>query len=289
MLEARSGTDRFTVILHALEAISHGDAHSGIDNVTNLRLFNRSSMLVDGATLRVPDISENSLRSVIFRQTLHSRLLDTLEIPKGALPQAVMNLLFSGGNLAKGSSSPGNEIDLKHRVRELYPTLHLLGGATDSFVLPKSALKLAAWPVAREFLMPLGYVAPKLVGEAAEVSVFDLLSEETRTRGTGSESSGNQMLYSYEVMAAGTKIVLEITFEPRTPETVKAAAGLALGEWDGYFGGQGRQGRGRMVVVGREQDDFAAYEDHIEKYAETMKAGLVDGTLGTGKALCVAS
>lgn len=281
-------SNRFTVVLHALESLSHGDT-SNTDNPTNIRLFMRSSMLMDGAAIRVPDISENSLRSVIFRQTLHSHLLDALEIPKGHLPQAVMNLLFSGGNLARGSTSPGNEIDLGHRVRELYPSLHLLGGATDSFVLPKSALKLAAWPVAREFLMPLEYVAPELTDEAREVSVFDLLSEETRTRGTGSESSGNQMLYSYETLAAGTKIVLEITFEPRTPDAVKAAACFALSMWDGYFGGQGRQGRGRMVVVGREQDDFAAYEEHIESYAETMRAGLVDGALGTGKELCIAA
>lgn len=281
-----SDGDRYVVTLVALEGISHGDTQSGVSNPTNTRLFMRHTMLVNGAPLRVPDISENSLRSVIFRQPLHSHLLDALETPKGSLPQPVMNLLFSGGNLASGSTAPGNEVDLGHRIRELYPTLRLLGGATDSFVLPKSALKLAAWPVAREFVMPLRYVAPDLVSEAEEVSVFDLLSEETRTRGTGSESSGNQMLYTYETLAAGTKVVLEVTFAPRTPEPVKAAAALALGEWDGYFGGQGRQGRGRMVVDGAPGDP-TPYLEHIEKYGETMKAGLTDGTLGTGKAICV--
>lgn len=276
---------RYTVTLTALESISHGDT-SSVDNPTNTRLFMRHTQLVDGAPLRVPDISENSLRSVIFRQTLHSHLLGALGIEKGSLPQPVMNLLFSGGNLASGSTAPGNEVDLGHRIRELYPTLHLLGGAVDSFVLPKSALRLAAWPVAREFAMPLSYIAPELVDEAEAISVFDLLSEETRTRGTGSESSGNQMLYVYEVLAAGTKVVLEVTFEPRTPDVVKAAAALALSEWDGYFGGQGRQGRGRMVAEGAPENS-SAYLEHIDLYAETMKAGLVDGTLGTGKPVCI--
>lgn len=291
MTAASATKSRYTVTLLALESISHGDTLSGLDNVTNTRLFMRSTMLVDGAPIRVPDISENSLRSVIFRSTLHSHLLGALEIGKGELPQPVMNLLFSGGNLASGSSAPGNTIDLGHRVRDLYPTLHLLGGATDSFVLPKSALKLAAWPATREFASSLAYVAPEHVEEAESLSAFDLLSEEVRTRGTGSESSGNQTIYAYEVMAAGTKIVLEVTFGPRTPEQVKAAAALALSEWDGYFGGQGRQGRGRMAVTTAkpgEDTGGEAYLAHIEQHGERMKAGLLDGTLGTGKPLCVA-
>lgn len=279
--------DSHAVTLRAIEPISHGDTATGVGSATNTRLFMRSPERYEGSMILAPKLSENSLRSRIFRASLADHLLDYLEIGKKELPQAVMNLLYSGGNLAGGSTAPGNEVDLGHRVRELYPSLHLLGGATDSFILPESALKLASWPIAREFRFALSYIAPTVLDEADELSVYDLLYEETRTRGTSSNSSGNQTLYVYEVLASGTGVVMEPILVSRTPDPVRAAAGLALSEWDGYFGGQGRQGRGRMVVEDYMEVEARAYLEHLEQYADTMRAGLLDGTLGTGKPLCV--
>lgn len=279
---------RNAVVIEALTPLSHGDTLTG-DNATNTRLFMRSMMRVDGVPMRVPDVSENALRSVIFRRTLHDHLLETLGVGPGDLPQAVVNLLYSGGNLAKGSSMPGNEIALSHEIRSLYPSLELLGGATDSFVLTKSRLRLAAWPVCREFARQIRSVAPELEEEAESVSAFELLEEEMRVRGTGSESSGNQMLYGYETLSAGTKILLETTLDARTPPAVEACIALAFAEWDGYFGGQGRQGRGRMEVVGKRPGNLTPYTDHLREHSEKMKTGLLDGTLGTGKTVCVMS
>ena len=279
---------RHLVVLEALTPISHGDTLTGIDNATNTRLFMRSTIKVDSVPVRVPDISENALRSVMLRRPLHDHLLETLGIGPGDLPQAVVNLLYSGGNLAKGSSVPGNEMALAHEIRGLYPSLELLGGATDSFVLPKSRLRLAAWPVCREFAPYIRHVSPELAEEAKSVSGFDLLSEEVRVRGTGAESGGNQMLYSYECLAAGTKILVEITLDNRTPEPVEAAVAVALNRWDGYFGGQGRQGRGRMALTPDPMTiSELPYIDHFEEHADKMEAGLIDGTLGTGKPVCI--
>lgn len=283
-------------VLEALEPISHGDTMTGVDNSTNTRLFMRSLVVVDGVPVRVPDVSENSLRSVIFRRTLHDHLVSELGIGKGELPQAVVNLLYSGGNLASGAKQSGNVLELGARVRELYPTLALLGGATDAFVLPKSHLRIAAWPVGREYARYIGRVAPdvpELTDEAESYSVFELLGEEMRVRGTGAESSGNQMLYAYETLAAGTKILLEVTLDFIAAEAAVAAAALAIEGWDGYFGGQGRQGRGRMTVerIGSSAEDSASPSDayllHLSKHRDEMRAGLVDGTLGTERALCV--
>lgn len=286
---------RFTVVLEALTPISHGDTVTGIDNQTNTRLFMRSNMIIDGKPARVPDISENTLRSVIFRETLHDDLLQRLDIKRGDIPQSVMNLLFSGGNMAAGSKSPGDEIALGHAVKKLYPSLDLLGGAVDGFILPRSRLKLAAWPVAKEFCSALSDVAlhldnyDDLLTQARSVSVFDLLSEETRTRGTGAESEGNQMLYTYETMAAGTKIFLELTFDAHTPDETISSTLHAIDLWDGYFGGQSRQGRGRMTIkqISHENGiNSASYTEHIEKYSEAMRDGLITGSLGTQKQLC---
>lgn len=279
---------RYLVVLKALEPISHGDTVTGIDNQTNTRLFMRSNMIINGKPARVPDISENALRSVIFRETLHDDLLMRLGIKRGQMPQSVMNLLFSGGNMAAGSKSPGDEIALGHAVKKLYPSLDLLGGAVDGFILPRSRLRLAAWPVAREFADALKYVHPELEAEARQASAFDLLSEETRTRGTGAESEGNQMLYTYETMAAGSKIVLEITLDPHSPDEVLGAVAHAIESWDKYFGGQSRQGRGRVEVIESTlpDDAKAAYLAHLESYGETMRDGMISGKLGTQRVLC---
>jgi hypothetical protein len=280
------GYSRDLFVLEAVESVSHGDTQTGVDNATNVRLFMRHGLIVDGIPLRVPDLSENALRSVLFRRPLGDHLLASLGIGAGELPQSVMNLLYAGGNLTSGSSAPGNEHDLATNIRKLYPSLWLLGGATDSFVLPKSALSLACWPLTLEYAPLVERISPEHAEDARKVSVFDLLFEETRTRGTGSESSGNQMLYSYETIAAGTRFLIETTLSAWTTPAVRSAVAVALSEWDGYFGGQARQGRGRMTIVGKRPGNLTSYLEHLAEHGEEMKAGLLDGTLGTGKPLC---
>lgn len=278
---------RHTILLEALEPISHGDTVTGLDNATNTRLFMRSALLLDGRGARVPDISENSIRSAMVREPLHDHLLQALGIGPGELPRAATNLLYSGGDMGAGSRAPGDEFTLGHQVRALYPSLDLLGGAVDSFILPRSRLRLAAWPLAREFARLLSYVDEAAAEEAAAApSIFDLVYEETRTRGTSSTSDGNQMLYTYETLAAGTRILVECTMDPHTPAATAGALTVAVRAWPGYFGGQGRQGRGRMAVV---RDDLPAaqpYLDHIAEHKEAMLEGLRTGRLGTEKVLC---
>jgi hypothetical protein len=279
---------RHTIVLQAATPIAHGDTVTGIDNSTNTRLFMRQGMIVNGIPARVPALSENALRSTVFRETLSDHLVQTLGIQKGEMPQAVMNLLFSGGNMAAGSKAPAQEIAYGHAVKKLYPHIDLLGGAVDAFILPRSRLRLACWLVAEEYAGILEHVAPDLAKEARQASAFDLIAEETRTRGTGEHSSGNQMLYTYETLCAGAKVVMEITIDPHAPSATVASAAHAFAVWDGYIGGQGRQGRGRMAVLQNTLTNASAYLEHIEANRDAMKAGLCDGTLGAGARLCAA-
>lgn len=281
------GFQRHNLVLQAATPIAHQDTVTGVDNSSNIRLFMRQQMLVNNIPARVPAISENALRSVIFRNPLHDHLFHFLGIQPGELPQSVMNLMYSGGNMAAGSKAPADEIALGHAVKKLYPALDLLGGAVDGFILPRSRLRLAAWIVADEYADLIQLVHPELAQEARDAgSCFDLVQEETRTRGTGGESDGNQMLYTYETLAAGTKILIELTFDPHTSPETLAAASMALCSWDGYLGGQSRQGRGRAGIIHNDLPVAHAYNHHLEENKEAMKAGLLDGTLGTGKVLC---
>lgn len=278
---------RHTILLQSLTPIAHGDTVTGVDNATNTRIFMRQGMLVDGKPARVPSISENALRSVLFREPLHDSLMKALSIGHAEIPQSVMNLLFSGGNMAAGSKAPSDEIALGHAIKRLYPSLDLLGGAVDGFILPRSRLRLSAWLVCREYAPSLRLIAPHLADEAMQVSAYDLLTDETRTRGTGSGSAGNQMLYTYETLAAGAKLLVEATLDAHTPPATKATLTHAMAEWDGYIGGQSRQGRGRMAIVDANLPAATPYVEHLAEHGAAMAAGLRDGSLGTGKTLCV--
>jgi len=277
---------RHTLLLQAITPIAHGDTVTGIDNQTNTRIFMRQGMIVDGKPGRVPSISENALRAVLFRNPLHDDLLSRLAIGRGELPQSVVNLLFSGGNMAAGSKAPGDEMTLGHQVKRLYPSLDLLGGAVDGFILPRSRLRMAAWLVAREYAPALRLIAPDLVAEAEGISAYDMLTEETRTRGTGAESDGNQMLYTYETLAAGAKLLVEVALDMHTPDATRASLAHAIACWDGYIGGQGRQGRGRMAVLASDLTPADDYLAHIEASRDAMRQGLTTGGLGTAKLLC---
>lgn len=278
---------RTITILEALSPIAHGDTVTGVDNATNTRLFMRQARLVNNRMIRTPCLSENALRSVLVRRPAHDHLLTTLNLTNGDIPQGVINLLFSGGNLAAGATQEGDDIRLGHDAYAAYPTLSLLGGAVDRFVLPNSKLHVCSWPITKEHRAAIQHVAPHLDEEAAQHSIFDWTADETRTRGTGSESEGNQMLYTYETITAGARFLVEWMLDEHTPPEVEGALALALQRWDGYFGGQGRQGRGRMTLTG-DLPDAAPYLQHLDSHADAMRQGLIDGTLATRKTLIAA-
>jgi hypothetical protein len=197
-----------------------------------------------------------------------------------------MNLLYSGGNMAAGSKAPADEITLGHQIKTLYPSLDLLGGAVDGFILPKSRLRLSAWIVAKEYAELINHIHPELYDEAMQTSAFDMVQEETKTRGTGGSSDGNQMLYTYETLSSGVKLLVEITLDPHTPDVTQSAVAQAINCWDGYIGGQSRQGRGRMAIVSQDLISPQAYLDHLDGHEQALRDGLTTGNLGTGKILC---
>lgn len=280
-------TRRIYVLLEAASPIAHGAADAAAQD-TNERVFMRRLGMVDGIPVPVPHISENALRHSMLRAPLADHLLRTLGIT-GDLPRAVVNLLYSGGSMG-GQSMAADPVVLGHKIKALYPSLDLLGGAVAPFLLPPGRVKVLSCIVARENLPVIEALFPDGWGAGA-VSVFDLIGSETRTRhdsraaaGLSREGGeGNQMIYGYEVLAAGARVAVEMTLDPWSPDATVSAIGRALAEWDGYFGGSGRQGRGRMRVVAGSLPDVAAYDAHLAQHAETMRAGLLDGTLGCGR------
>lgn len=280
---------RIRFSIEALTPIAHFDTRTGVNNPTNIRLFMTQPAMLNGRLVYVPHVSENALRTVLFRRPLADHLVAELGIGPGELPRPIVNLLYAGGSMG-GGRTPGDETVLGHRIKRLYPSLDLLGGAVDTFIMPRSRLRLCAWIVAEEYLPAIRDIFPELEGTAAACSAHDLIGEETRTRGIGDEAQGNQMLYSYEALAAGSRIAVELTVDPAAPAATVSAIGRALAEWDGFVGGQGRQGRGRGRIEWLDVEPASAsYDEHLVEHGAAMAAGLRDGTLGTERVLCAAA
>lgn len=280
-------TSRIRLVLEAQTPIAHFDTRTGTDNATNQRLTMTQPAILEGRRAYVPHVSENALRTVLFRRPLADDLVTRLGVA-GTLPRAVLALLYSGGAMGGGSRVPGDETAVGHAVGALYPSLALLGGAVDGMILPRSKLRLSAWLVAQEYATAIGDIFPEEAERAKTVSAYDLVGDEVRTRGTG-ERGGNQMLYAYQLLAAGTRIAIELTIDAFASAETRAAVPHALGLWDGYIGGQGRQGRGRMKIAW--SDDMgttAPYLAHVEAARERMADGLTAGTLGAAGVLCAA-
>ena len=279
---------RYRFVLETLTPVAHFDTRTGVDNPTNVRLFMTQPTTRNGRLVYSPHVSENALRSVLLRSPLADHLLKALGISGAVVPRPVLNLLFSGGNMGSGRA-PGDETVLGHMIKRLYPSLDLLGGAVDSFIIPRSRLRMSAWIVSEEYVTAIDALFPELSGAARSVSAHDIIGEETRTRGTGAEADGNQMLYTYETLAAGARIAVELTVDPWAPMPATSAIARGLAEWDGYIGGQARQGRGRCRLEWLDEAPTVdAYDAHVADRADVMRAGILDGSLGTGKVLCAA-
>lgn len=275
-------------VLEALTPIAHFDTRTGVDNATNIRLAMTQPILLGGRRVYAPHVSENALRTTLLRVPLADHLITTLGVA-GGVPRAVLNLLYAGGAMGGADRAPGDETVIGHAIGRLYPSLALLGGAVDAFILPRSKLKLSAWLVAQEYADALADLFPEEIDRARAVSAFDLLGDETRTRGTGDEASGNQMLYSYQVLAAGTRIAVELALDRWASPEVESAIGRAVAEWPGFIGGQGRQGRGRCKVEWLNAAPAPdLYDAHLDQHADAMRAGLTSGTLGAAKPVCAA-
>lgn len=283
--------NRFQIILEAIRPISHGDTRTGMSNPTNVRLFLREEMMVDGEVLQVPAISENSLRHLLFREPLANDLFASLGIDSG-VSYPVLHFFYNGGALKKGSASPAGSYAIADKVQKLYPSVDLLSGSLDGFILPPGKLRMAAWLVTREYAPYIAKVNQDLAEEAKKISAFELVYEETRIHGAQvpaltKDFDPSPMIFTHEVLAAGARILIEGTFDPWTSAKTKAAAAHALSVWEGYIGGQGRMGRGRVAIAETSGlPDGSAYAEHLEANKDAMRSGILDGTLGSGKLIC---
>lgn len=286
------------VTIQLLESMAHGDT-SSLGMVGNTSLFMRRNQIVHGLPTLVPCISSNSLRSTMFRKPLHDHLMHALGIDKGMLNQSTVNLLWAGGDLKKGAKSPARENELGYQVFDNYPSLALLGGSVDNFMLPRSYMNVCSWIVCQENADTLRVIAPELEEDASNYSAFDLIAETTRTAGTSLGTPQSNKIFTYETLAAGAKIVIELTLSPLATELHEACLAHAINYWDGFIGGKNSSGHGKSHLLTSTLTSAESYLTFIDENREAMRDGLVaqvnlnkeglaaidDGDIGESEAL----
>ncbi len=243
--------------------------------------------------VEVPTVSGNALRHQIVREPAWLHLCEHLgleekEPGKGPVPAGVEAIFYNGGNIAAGAKQPSNVFALAAKIRQMYPSLDLLGGVTDSFDLGESRLQVAGWLVCAENREALrGSLAYHL--PAATISAFDLLDDVTMTRQASPQGVG-QMIMSFETLCPGTQVLVRFGLQPFTPVRTRGALEAAVETFrtnGPSVGGQAARGFGHCQMRWLTEPDngeeaLEQYEEYLANNAEQLAEWLMDGTLGTG-------
>ncbi len=253
----------------------------------------RMAPVIGGAqVLEVPAVSGNSLRHQLVREPAWLHLCEHLDLSeaepgKGPVPPGVEAIFYNGGNIAAGAKQPTNTHYLANRARALYPSLDLLGGVTDSFDLGESRLTVAGWLVCRENRDAL-IGSPAYDLPAASVSVYDMLDDVTLTRQAGRTGLG-QMIYSFETLCPGVQVLCRLGLSPYTGIVTRGALVAAVETYLANvpnIGGQAARGfghvHGEWLTRPDDGDAREQYEAYLVANRDALRAGLCDGTLGTG-------
>lgn len=257
--------------------------------------------------IEVPAVQGNTLRNRLVRYPAWLHLAGALDLAPdrpghGPVLPGVEAIFANGGNIEskkldgdddgkKGKKNgPSDTFTPAWMAREAYPSLDLLGGTTDTFDIGESRLKVAGWLVCRENReMLAGSDAADL--PMASVSAFDMLDDRVEVR--SAHKGVGQMIRNFEVLAPGVQVLVRFYLSPYTPALTRGALLRAV-EYcrthTPFLGGQGARGFGwcRFTwLAGPDAAEAAALAEAYERYLadnrDKLRAGLIDGSLCTGK------
>lgn len=176
--------------------------HGGDERTGNCQMLRRMPYIVDGERRAVPVVSGNSIRGQWRRVAMR----DLCELVDYVPTLRLYHALFSGGILESVPGGTVARIDrrLRDAVRDWIPPMSLLGGGLGNQLLPGKLQVGLVTPLCRE-LSPYHDA-----DRQSDVPVDQLLDEtfQTRRDDLGFRDDADptvQMLYSFEVFAAGTQ------------------------------------------------------------------------------------
>lgn len=246
--------------------------------------FAPDTAISEASIIEVPTISANSMRHQLVRASGWQHMQRILGIAP-PIPSAVEAVFENGGNIKAGAKQPSNSASLGQRVRDMYPLLGLVGGVTESFDLGESNLSVQSWLVCRENERAL-VNTPANGLSMATVSAFDMLDNVTATRQATNAGLG-QMIYNFETLVAGTQFLVRFHLHHLSSKLQHGCLIASLNEWakSATIAGQSARGYGFVDMHLCDEFDTDAlmqYEQYLIDNADTLKAGIMDGTLGCG-------
>ena len=234
--------------------------------------------------VELPTFSANSLRHEMVREPGLWHLFNSLGIAFDEPLPAMTAMFYNGGDIKSGATQPSDVFWLRKMIRERYPLLALISGGTDAFILGESNLRIHSWVRCRENNDVLSSV-----GLDTTTSIFDAVDEWTLTRHANRVESG-QMPFSFETLAAGTEIAVRLSVTPYADQLQIGALMAALSAYqdcDSTLGGQSARGFGLMALNWHDSqmdtDAMLTYQDYVDTNRDALRAGILDGTLWTGK------
>lgn len=260
-----------------------------------VRQFDAASIAAPGTTavIEVPAVSANSLRHQIVREPAWQVLWQALGIQPGVdkMPDAVEALFVNGGNIKAGAKQPRNYWGTAQAIKKAYPSLELLGGVVDSFDLGESRVSVTSTLVCAENANVLEDTMAE-EDPAAKISAFDMLDDTVHTR-QATENGVGQMIYNFETLAKGAKILVELHLNPYTSRLARGALMAAVNQFaecNASVAGQSARGFGFVDIVPSvgpideemsKGADLALYMTYLKENKDALREGILSGTLAT--------
>lgn len=276
-----------------LTATLTGPLHHGAGTSGNQALLRTHEVVLpDGEHTDVPYLSANSVRHGL-RDAIAWHATTRLGVPDGSLPKPLVDLLWSGG--AVTTTGPQVDLDMARRIESTFPALGMFGYAARSDIIG-GTLRVSDLEVVCEenrARMPEGLREhPHATqGEAAfradEFGTRHDIATSPVARYLAAATDApktTQMIYSLQVLKAGTILYGQIGLTPAATDTHRVVLGAALSLW--APGGVVRLGAKTAVGYGTARIEFTGdalpadalsrWEAHLDAHGEGILALLAE-------------
>ncbi|MBO8160696.1 MAG: hypothetical protein H0Z24_03585 [Thermosipho sp. (in: Bacteria)] len=261
------------------EAYFRSEAPEKQKREMKVRMFRTTKVVSPYGVNDVCVISANSFRGITHRLGARD-LFERLGL-ENQLSRKIYYILTAGGALEdSGKENPFKKEGFEKELRRLIPLVSLYGTSIGTGMIEGKLKPSFIWPVVKETAHLLG-LDDENIDEM--ISANEIVSETMYTRqddypGEGSDDERKQqMIYKMQYMAAGVKLVSEISIiEPTEIELACFFNIMERFKERPYLGGLTSKGYGRVKIDEIPTGDPTPYIEFVENNKEEIKQFIMD-------------
>lgn len=250
----------------ALSPIVHGsDEKAG-----NMSFARTLPYFDNGNRFNAPIIAGNAIRGKL-RRIAARRVLESLDVKALSLP--LYHLWFSGGAIEKGASKIAYDVGEIQELRSTFPYIGLFGGSFFNDIFP-STLRCEIINAVCKETEPFTGIPSDIAARELITQVFytrrDDKHEDVKVEGADTSS---QMIYEFEAIVPGTKLIGDIGVERATPLEV----GCLADTFEAFasnprLGGKSAIGHGKVRIDNQVEIPGAdMYRNYMVEKADLMR------------------